>query len=255
MKTKRHILFGALALSGAIALGAGPASAGLTTVRSPINGEHSHEQILENVYGGDFVLTSSGFTNGTITVTRADDPDPSSDAFSLASTASDDATIGDSFSARAVAKFSGYTQSFGVEGGGGFANLFDVSGFGYNVTGGISGTSLSGPWNFARSGETGTHASVVGLNEDLRDHLISYEISGLDTTQNTWLLFWEDLTLTAGLSKERSTADFNDLVVEVRSGEINGPVAVPLPPALIPGLAMLAGLGGLKKRLARRTVA
>jgi hypothetical protein len=249
MLRSNSLLAASLALAGAIALSATPASAGLTGVQNPVHGEHSHEQILENVYGGDFVATTGGYTNGTISVSRLDDE---GDAFSLASTGGDETLTGGDFSAHAVARFSGYSQSFGVTTGDGFANLFDVSGFGYDVTGGTDSAGLDGSWNWARSGETGTHTSLAGLNEDVRDHLVSYEVTGLTQSGQTWLLFWEDLTLTAGLSKERSTADFNDLVVEVRSGD-SGPVAVPLPPALIPGLAMLAGLGAARRtRLFKR---
>ena len=43
------------------------------------------------------------------------------------------------------------------------------------------------------------------------DHLITYKIEGLGTSDTVWLLFWEDQATGA------SDRDFNDFVVEVRA--------------------------------------
>jgi hypothetical protein len=62
--------------------------------------------------------------------------------------------------------------------------------------------------------------------------MVTYRIEGLPdrATHATWLLMFEDL---AG----GGDRDYNDLVVEVK--------AIPLPPALWPAAALLAGLAGV----------
>ena len=91
-----------LSVAGAVALSGSPARGGYTAVAQPKrHGEVSHEQILERVYGGDFVADSTGlsFSNGSgVTVTRMEDGSGS---------ATDAQWSGKSVSARAVAAFSG----------------------------------------------------------------------------------------------------------------------------------------------------
>jgi len=57
------------------------ARAGVTEVKPPAPGEASHEQLLEGIYGGDFVGLGddlgnglwSVYSNGVVTATRIDD--------------------------------------------------------------------------------------------------------------------------------------------------------------------------------------
>src|SRR5688500_17793696 len=77
-----------------------PAEAGYTPVKQATRrNEVSHEQILEHVYGGDFVSDPTGlsFSNESgVTVTRLEDTAGSNDSWA-----------GKRISARAVASFSG----------------------------------------------------------------------------------------------------------------------------------------------------
>jgi hypothetical protein len=41
--------------------------------------------------------------------------------------------------------------------------------------------------------------------------MVTYRVTGLDTYETVWLLFWEDLP------KNSSDLDYNDLVVEIRA--------------------------------------
>src|SRR3954468_1447487 len=87
-------------LTGAVVATAPSAEAGYTALKSPARrGDASHEQILERVYGGDFVADPTGlsFSNASgVTVTRLED-----------SPAADNGWAGKSVSARAVAAFPG----------------------------------------------------------------------------------------------------------------------------------------------------
>ena len=77
------------------------------------------------------------------------------------------------------------------------------------------------------------------MNADHRDHLITYIVNGLPGNSGpVWMMFFEDLNKSSSLTKGRTYADYNDLVVEVR------PVVtpVPLPPASLAGLFTISGV-------------
>jgi hypothetical protein len=191
--------------------------------------------VFAELYGGSFTESGLDFTNGETTLRRvADDRD--------------EFWTG-TFSAKIVARFSGFTQALGALSKGKYQDLLEASGVGFDQPVEEKTVTLdSGVW--VRFGDSGTHASAPQFNEDGRDHLISYYVES-DNASPVWVLFWEDLDLDSSLTKGRSASDFNDLVVMVREVEIPGaPIAVPLPGAFVAGLATL-GLGGLifRKRL------
>jgi hypothetical protein len=221
------------------------AQAGFTTVNGPAAHNKGHEGIIENFYGGDFTANGLSFSNGTINAERIADTGSSNDQLFKAGT----------FDAQTVASFAAANQSFGYfagTNGGSFVDLFDVSGKGYGATGTASNVSVSGDQlRFARSGSTGTQTSQDSDNFDLRDHLISYQITGLSNQKDdVYLLFWEDLNVGRNLMPGKAATNYNDLVVQVSytgaptPGD-GGTVAIPLPNASYAGFTMLGALGGL----------
>ena len=240
-----------LTLLGAIALGAviaGPAKAGLTHVgASKTAGEATAEQILSRTYGGTFVPSGNGggdFTNGSVTAARIDDDGGAEQRWNVNVT-----------SARAVAAFSGYNQSFGQIVGGAYKPLFDVSGRGFDVSGSAdlaAGARPAGGFTFARAGDDRVlHERVFSSrpadNHGGEDHLVSYRVSGTGAPGQTYLLFWEDAI------GRGSDFDHNDLVVELKTagGEA---LLIPLPSAAWTGLSGLGALALLRgtRRLCRR---
>jgi hypothetical protein len=227
---------------GALAAGASVAEAGYTAVKQPKRrSEAGHEQILERVYGGNFVSDASGlsFSNESgVTVTRVEDD-------GVART--DQTWSGRHVSARAVAAFSRKQKTagyFGATSGGEVKKVFDVSGRRFDVAG--AGESVVE--NDLRLGRDAdavrTFSSVASANRDGMDHLVSYEVKGLSAQQaSVYLLCWEDKF------SKRSDRDYNDLVVEVRAGEAASeaamaePLLIPLPPAAWTGLGGLLGVG------------
>lgn len=185
--------------------------------------EPDQRKILNHLLGGDFIANGLNFANGSITATRLSDQQ-------------DQDFTGRTFQAQAVARFSNYTQSFGVWNNS-FQKRFDVIGNHYNVTGSatIDMTNLSA---FGRSGNSGTDSSISSQNADHRDHLVTYKITG-DQPNAEYMLFWEDLNLSPSLRGGRTPRDFNDLVIELTSNQTGN--LIPLPPALASG----AALGGV----------
>ena len=210
-----------LAVAGASALGLAQANAAFSPVAGPSNGEASHEEILEAVYGGDWNPSGLDFNNNGLSATRVDDDN-------------DQLFDVDTFSARAVARYAGFSQNFGYFSGGEYNELFDVEGSGTNVTGAANNVDPPGSQvNFGRGGGGGTFDSRAP-NNPAGDHLVTYRIDGLDNgAETTWLLFWEDLPLVG------ADRDFQDLVVEVRAS------VIPLPAAVWSGVATLMGTGAM----------
>lgn len=145
------------------------------------------------------------------------------------------------------AKFARYSQAFGFTDSDGYHELFEVpaGNSGFFAPGSLDFTiDLTGAeWTWDRSNANGD-ATVGGqhwssdqsLNDDLLDHLITYEILGLGGTQSTWLLFWDD-------QYGGSDRDFNDLVLE-----ISATTAVPIPGAVLLALVGLAMAGPCLRR-------
>ena len=228
---------------GVSALFAAPVQAGFTSFNAPAAHNKGHEGIIENFYGGNFIANGLSFSNGTITAERIADTGTSHDQLFKAGT----------FDVETAASFAASDQSFGYfagNTGGSFTKLFDVSGKGYGATGTVSNVSVGGSeLRFARSGSTGTQTSQDSDNFDLRDHLISYKITGLNNNaSDVFLLFWEDLNVGRNLLPGKAATNYNDLVVQVSytgTSSDNGAVAIPLPNASYAGFAMLGAIGGV----------
>lgn len=157
-----------------------------------------------HAYGGSFQANGLNYTNGAVTATRI--PDDQDEVYPQS------ASI---ISARALASFSTVAETFGfIPGttGGSFDALFDVNGKNFNVTGQAGAVSMGSAYRLGRSGNGNTFSSQTSDNPDGRDHLITFEMSGLPNQQagtRTVVLFWED-TLSA-----QSDFDYNDMVVEL----------------------------------------
>jgi hypothetical protein len=233
-----------LVVVGGLAVAAPPAHAGYTPVAQPKRpGELSHEQILERVYGGDFVADATGlnFSNASgVTVTRLDDDN-----------APDAGWSGRPISARAVASFAGKRKTaahFAASSSGRTNTLFDLSGRHLAVTGaGTSAAPVDGGLLLVKGRGRGAKvfSSVAGSNADGMDHVVSYEVKGTGQLASVYLQCWEDKFA------KRSDRDYNDLVVEVQAAELAArapftqPLLIPLPPPVWTGLAGLVSLAWL----------
>lgn len=241
MARSLHKIFQAACCAGVLAAFAPVADAGYTAVNQPKRkSEVTHEQILERVYGGDFVADPTGlsFSNASgVTVTRLED-----------GTAGESAMSGKDVSARAVAAFAGRRKTagyFGTSSNGQVHKLFTRAGRQYDVAGaGQTATPVDGSFILGTGAAKGgkVFSSVAEMNRDGMDQLVSYEVKGTAQQASVYLLCWEDKF--AG----RSDRDYNDLVVEVQAGEaaarapVSQPLLIPLPPAAWTGLTGLMGL-------------
>jgi len=259
MNVRSSRLCNALFGVGVLSTCAGIASANLTSVYAPPSGEATHAQILSNTYGGIFAPGPNGapaYSNGSITATRIDDVlangGMGSDlnlVFGTPGLPTTDQRWQDGIAiTSAEAKFAGFSQEFGYDDGAGYVKLFDVTTVGpngYSVTGSASHHfSVGVPWNWVRSGTGSMYYSQNGRNHDQLDHLVTYQITGLQTTDTVWMLFWEDLPgpLHGAGASDR---DFNDLVVEIRANVAN---VVPVPGAALLGACGMGIMGVFQRR-------
>ena len=213
---------------------AAPAFAGYTAMKAAPKAEASTADVLAHLYGGTFVGDDLSLANGSVVATRLEDQ-------------TDQIWSGPSFTATAVGRFSGNTQGFGYfDQANTYQPLFETTGDGFEVSGSAVFMPKADSFAWGRRGDSGTQSSEDFANADHRDHMVTYEIRQ-SAAAPMWLLFWEDLNDTQGYDSGHSASDFNDLVVALRTGATPrpvGPVAVPLPPAALPGL-VTAGLGAL----------
>jgi hypothetical protein len=241
-----------LAIAAATLITALPAYAGFTTIGAHPAGEADQEEVFAHQFGGTWLQQGVNFTDGSITATRVNDFQSSSSVLNLnkgaIGSSTDQLWSGDKFTVSAVAKFSGYSQSFGLLDSSGSHNLLDVTGTGFNVTSANLTVDMHGEqFQWQRSGDSGTQSSLAADNLDLRDHMLTYEVQGLpNTTGPVWMLFFEDMNLALNTPIHRTSADFNDLVVEIRPG-VN---AIPLPPGGWAGLLTLTGAALVRGRRA-----
>jgi hypothetical protein len=227
-----------------------------TTINAPIFAEDNRVQILSNVYGGTFTPVGPdnlNYTNGSITATRVNDlyqplVDPAPTIIGGGGPIYDDQVWNGAFTlASAQAVFGDFHQEFGYfdgASGGTYVKLFDVTGIHYDATGEADLSQLSGhTLRWARGGEDRVWSSQIYDNSDQKDHMVTYQISGLQDNKLTWLLMWEDKKV----GEIFADFDYNDLVVELKAL----PRAdVPEPTALMP-LAFV-GLAGLRRKRAGR---
>jgi hypothetical protein len=244
----------AAAFCAAVLGSGGPVQAGFTEFKANPK-EPDQQEILDHLLGGSFAPSGVDFTNGSITAQRINDAD-------------DQKFSGHTFDAKAAARFSDFTQSFGIFNNG-FEKKFDVTGHQYSVSGSAT-VKLTQPTALGRSGNSGTDSSVDSQNADGLDHMLTYKING-DGSQSKYLLFWEDLEFSSAPGAPKSPRDFNDVVIELSADDHsgnggnggnsgnggdggNGGNLIPLPPALISGGLMLGALL-LQRAYSRRALA
>jgi MYXO-CTERM domain-containing protein len=228
------------------------AQADFTSIGAPFPGELSQAQILSGLYGGTFTASGVNYGNGSITAVRmADSPLSGSQGVTEPASATDQIWHDGFVQASAQARYTilpgdtfGY---FGGTSGGTYQKLFNVNGYGFNVTGSSGLIDTRGQtwrWGMSRDGLFGpvVHSSAQADNSGGSDYLVTYQVNGLSdgNTWTTWLLFWEDT-----FGGKIFTGDFNDVVVEVKA--TTGISAVPVPGAVALGLVGL-GLVGLHQR-------
>ncbi len=211
------------------------------------SGELSVEQILEGSYSREFSASGENFVTdelvGGLRAERYDDELAPMGIIDMLSSsrgqAADAVWMGGEISATAVARYAGYSQRFGFDRGDGFEVLFNVSGSQMNVTGEGSVDLTGDTWRWTRSDANGSNSfsSDSSQNSDGLDHMVTYEIIGLDRPGRTWMLFWEDIAGPHTSNGGSSDRDFNDLAVEV--------YAVPEPASL--ALMILGVVAGVRR--------
>jgi|CXWL01.1.fsa_nt_gi hypothetical protein len=183
-----------------------------------------HAEVLNSVYGGKFTIGGSslieGGEKGEVKAERWRDAGQEDSILDTVcaddSTAPDQRWIGGELRIRAIDQRD-QDWDFGVDRGRGFERLFEVRGRELKVTGSkimdLSGDPFR--WMCQRVDASREYSSEIRANRDVRDHLITYRIRGLETEEAVWMLFWE--TRLDSDRTERDSEDFHGLAVEVRA--------------------------------------
>ncbi|MBX2853019.1 MAG: PEP-CTERM sorting domain-containing protein [Phycisphaeraceae bacterium] len=193
-------------------------AATITPVFAPPANEKSHEQIIEDILGGDFSQTGNDFTDGVRTVARVDDDADQSYDFA-------------SWSVLAQAVWAGASQSFGtVEDG----VLFIVGGDESSVSGSAFDPDGGQGIVFKRFGSEYQTLEIhtdPAQNPNGQDHVVTYTytVDDVDGPVTSYLLFFEDLNETSPLADW----DYNDLVVELRGTPLEQDTLTPEPGSLV----------------------
>ena len=204
-------------------------------------GEPSVKQILQNYYGGSWsTAPGSSYSNGGITATRLDDYGGGKTALGAVLLGSDQRFSSGLTSFKLISKNAGDTSAIGWlddTHGGTFHQLF-------NDTGNIGATTtamLSKSVRFEFDDKSTGTKWTTRVSDNVSDHvaydqMITYRISGLNTTDNVYLMFFEDR-----IGKCNADYDYNDAVMEIRT------CAVPAPASL----SLLSASGLLARRRRR----
>jgi hypothetical protein len=237
-----------LAILAGSFVAAGSAHASFTSIGPMGAGEDNQLQIIQHQFGGSWHQVGDDFYNGSMSAKRVDDwlsvPGVLDVNNGNVGFTTDQMWTGHKFNVTAVAKFSDYSQEFGATNKNGDLKVIlpSVTGYGYNITPASHTVDMGGQqFKWSRQGSSGNQSSLDSEDVDGRDHLLTYMIDGVPGTSGpVWMLFFEDLNGSVFPQGARTYADFNDLVLEVRS--VASPV--PLPPAGWAGLFTL-GCGAL----------
>jgi hypothetical protein len=240
-----------LAVAALVGLGAVNAKANFTTFKTAPANEASQQDILSHSYGVNFHKVGDDYYAGTVTAKRVDDNMTFTGPMSINSghigDATDQSWSGGTFQVKTLAAFSYNTQELGCFDGNGYHSIMDVTGYGYNATGEATHDMHGETFDWGRTGDSGTQSSLKSMNSDGRDHMVTFEIEGLQgQTSPMWVMFWEDLDLTNNLPLKRSWADYNDLAVQFT--KCDAVAAVPLPSAAWAGLTTMAGIVIVRSR-------
>lgn len=235
------------------------AFAAFTSVGS--SSETNTLQILNYIYSTTFTTGGNWgdtyYTDGTIQVTRVEDHGAGGAAdvgsalhlttIPPAAGAYDqlwsDGVV-TNFSARA--RFAGFNQEFGwYDQHSGALTSGNFNAIGGPVSSGLQNTLLSAAidftgknWRWGRRSNLVTdnyyQSSRTSENWDVRDHMITYYVTGAGATPQ-WLLFWDDQ-----LDPNPVDLDYNDLVIQLG--------IIPAPAAALLGLMGLGTAGWFKRR-------
>ncbi len=220
-----------------------------TTVNPPPSGEKSHAQILRDLYGSTFTMTSNGrdYVGGAVTAQRLADAGAGGPTSLSSGTvgAVDSIWSGEStFLVTARAKFAADRSQFGyfddTLATPTFQSLFDTG-----TMNSERSVTLTGPFRWAIknlsrntlwTSNPGDNNGLGSFSNRTFDQLTTYAIDRPEKTGMEWVLFWEDR-----MKGEHADYDFNDAVIAI--------TAQPIP---APASAALVGLGGMLMLRRRR---